>query len=243
MAITSRQCQAPNCENPRDLKQGSSLCVMHRIRRSRYNSFNLPSQEAIESNESFSSINRSTKAEGKVCSISNCKTRVYKHGKICSKHQWRRKKFGSYDLPNYSGEPNYLVVDKLPEGVVKICDIHGDLTEEQTYKRYHKEKISSHYCTKCAKSKNIKLNYRGLNGIEDYESMVSDQLGLCAICKNPESMTSRNGKSIKSLAIDHCHESKIVRGLLCAACNSMIGYAKDNIATLESAIAYLKRHA
>jgi hypothetical protein len=40
--------------------------------------------------------------------------------------------------------------------------------------------------------------------------------------------------------IDHDHQTGKVRGLLCGFCNSLLGYAKDDPATLESAIRYLE---
>ena len=42
-------------------------------------------------------------------------------------------------------------------------------------------------------------------------------------------------------AIDHCHTTNKVRGLLCRTCNVAIGYLNDDIALLESAINYLKK--
>lgn len=42
MTIKSIICKAPECFNPRDKKQRSTLCVMHRVRWSRHKSFNLP---------------------------------------------------------------------------------------------------------------------------------------------------------------------------------------------------------
>jgi hypothetical protein len=42
--------------------------------------------------------------------------------------------------------------------------------------------------------------------------------------------------------VDHVHdESPRVRGLLCQQCNTVLGFAKDSIATLLSAVEYLKR--
>lgn len=60
--------------------------------------------------------------------------------------------------------------------------------------------------------------------------------GGCAICKSGDPGSSMGWH------LDHCHESKKVRGVLCAPCNIMLGGAKDNSDTLESAISYLKRH-
>ena len=42
--------------------------------------------------------------------------------------------------------------------------------------------------------------------------------------------------------IDHNHDTGEVRGVLCSACNSLIGYAKDSIETLEEAVRYLSKN-
>jgi hypothetical protein len=70
--------------------------------------------------------------------------------------------------------------------------------------------------------------------VSDYNDMFSAQGGRCAICGIHES--EHNGK----LHIDHDHETKIVRGLLCGKCNKALGLFSDNIDMLQSAINYLK---
>ena len=42
--------------------------------------------------------------------------------------------------------------------------------------------------------------------------------------------------------IDHCHKTGTMRGLICSNCNYLLGFAKDNISTLENAIKYLKEN-
>jgi hypothetical protein len=95
-----------------------------------------------------------------------------------------------------------------------------------------------------------KLRRYGLT-VEQYLQLLAAQSGLCAICLEPE----RKGRSIKShragkpftqekgrLAIDHCHHSQQVRGLLCGNCNAVLGHAKDSIEILKAAITYLERY-
>jgi hypothetical protein len=60
--------------------------------------------------------------------------------------------------------------------------------------------------------------------------MLSDQKGLCRVC----------GLTMTKPNIDHNHETKKIRGLLCNNCNRGIGHLKDSISNLLAAIAYLK---
>jgi hypothetical protein len=70
--------------------------------------------------------------------------------------------------------------------------------------------------------------------IDDYNELLKNQNNCCAICKTHISKLSKN------LAVDHCHETKIIRGLLCFNCNSGIGRFKDKIEFLSEAIKYLE---
>ena len=79
---------------------------------------------------------------------------------------------------------------------------------------------------------------KGFNlSLADYETMVANQDGKCAICHSPESMVL-NGK-VKRIAIDHCHITGVVRGLLCHSCNTGLGYFNDNWVLLDNALEYL----
>lgn len=71
--------------------------------------------------------------------------------------------------------------------------------------------------------------------LEDYAQIFTQQNGLCKICKT-------NTKQ-RQLAVDHCHKTGKIRGLLCAKCNVAIGMFEDNIEFLTEAISYLKENA
>ena len=47
-------------------------------------------------------------------------------------------------------------------------------------------------------------------------------------------------KPQKPLYVDHCHETKKIRGLLCHQCNVALGHMNDDPQRLEKAISYLK---
>lgn len=76
--------------------------------------------------------------------------------------------------------------------------------------------------------------------LAQYHEMLTEQGGGCAICGKPE-RTSRSGKTL-SLAVDHCHNSSQVRGLLCVNCNQGIGSFRDDPEILRKAIEYLHKH-
>lgn len=67
---------------------------------------------------------------------------------------------------------------------------------------------------------------------EDLERLLSDQSGLCAIC----------GDEPARPAIDHCHETGAVRGILCHGCNIKLPAAED-AQWLVAALEYLGRRA
>lgn len=89
--------------------------------------------------------------------------------------------------------------------------------------------------------KNIKLkNVYGIT-IEDYEKLLDKQKNVCAICEKPES-TKHNLGMVKQLAVDHCHKTGKVRGLLCSHCNTALGKFYDNEDYLIAATEYLQKH-
>jgi len=50
----------------------------------------------------------------------------------------------------------------------------------------------------------------------------------------------RNEKDfVKGLAIDHCHKSGQVRGVLCPNCNTAIGLLNDDLTVIKKVISYL----
>ena len=85
------------------------------------------------------------------------------------------------------------------------------------------------------KSYDLKRTY-GID-YDQYMQMLDLQNGVCAICKNKEHVLHKG--EVRLMAVDHCHTTGEVRGLLCTNCNKGIGHFKDDIKVLESAINYL----
>lgn len=67
--------------------------------------------------------------------------------------------------------------------------------------------------------------------ISEYEKILSDQGGVCAIC--------HEAPAGKTLHVDHDHGSGRIRGLLCYRCNVGIGYMKDYSDRLKRAAEYV----
>jgi hypothetical protein len=88
----------------------------------------------------------------------------------------------------------------------------------------------------CSHCMNIKHNFNITAA--DYDLMLTNQNKGCAICKKEISHKHQNGKNAK-LAVDHCHLTGKIRGLLCGNCNLGLGNFKDNIGLLKLAIEYL----
>lgn len=67
--------------------------------------------------------------------------------------------------------------------------------------------------------------------------MAEAQEFKCKLCTRPE--VTRQ----KRLAIDHCHVTGKIRGLLCHHCNTGLGNFMDDVGLLKLAIAYLEASA
>jgi len=72
---------------------------------------------------------------------------------------------------------------------------------------------------------------------EEYKELLNEQNDCCKICGKHQSKFKR------SLAVDHCHKTHKVRGLLCHHCNYALGHFFENVSILEQAIRYIKESA
>lgn len=72
--------------------------------------------------------------------------------------------------------------------------------------------------------------------LEYYKQILHSQNYRCSICGVHEEELK------KSLAVDHCHNTGIIRGLLCKSCNTGIGNFKDDVDIMKKAIEYIERY-
>jgi hypothetical protein len=136
----------------------------------------------------------------------------------------------------------YVLLPLDPAPDIKKCN---ECAIDQPINNFAKDRSKKdgfiNICKSCQKNKFLKKEY-GIT-TDDYDLMLINQEGKCAICKTPEdecSVSYRTGKPL-SLAVDHCHETGRVRGLLCDLCNRGLGMLEHDISILESAIRYLKK--
>lgn len=114
------------------------------------------------------------------------------------------------------GNPNFLFAR------CKICE--KEVSLENYYK--HKEK----YILKIRLKKSFTTE-------EWYNITLKQQDNKCAICNKEETVCFLG--NLMPLSIDHCHNKNKPRGLLCARCNSGLGFFMDKINNIENAIKYL----
>jgi hypothetical protein len=109
--------------------------------------------------------------------------------------------------------------------------------ESGKYQSSHPEVAQKKYSKWSANNKDAMREYSllrtyGINRAQ-YDWLLASQGGCCKICfKTPE----ENGKM---LSVDHDHDTKDVRGLLCQPCNMALGLLKDSAWTFRAAAEYL----
>lgn len=227
-------CKIEGCST---IVRTGKVCEVHGWRMRKYGSYEKPSRKRF----------------GDKCRAEGCdKLRDGRHS-VCPMHRTRLSRHKSLELPIFS----------YPEGIVHECEIHGLLKLEDAYKN---PKYGHYSCVKCRRENDKKFykdnptlergHYKNYIYIktktdnfrvpkEHYNYLLKQQNGLCAICSKAESAVDskkRATSKTRRLALDHKHGTQKVRGLLCYYCNLMIGYAKDSIEILQSAIDYLKKH-
>lgn len=79
-------------------------------------------------------------------------------------------------------------------------------------------------------------NHYGIN-LEQFDAILAAQGGVCPVCNKP---FIKDGTRYDMPAVDHCHVTGVVRGLLHNHCNRLIGFAGDSADNLARAAAYLR---
>lgn len=112
------------------------------------------------------------------------------------------------------------------------------LRKQKIYYRANKARIVARATAWNQADPHRRLNLLFLNKYDithsQYLQMVKDQDNKCLICKT-DGIALRAGR----LYVDHCHQTGIVRGLLCDKCNRGLGCFNDNPDLMAAALDYL----
>ena len=89
-------------------------------------------------------------------------------------------------------------------------------------------------CKPCMIDRQRTGRRRRLYGVdaEHYDRLLAESAEGCPICH----------EKADRMVIDHCHRSGKVRALLCDRCNRLLGVADDDVALLQAAIRFLRKH-
>jgi hypothetical protein len=186
------------------------------------------------------------------CSISGCSSAAASRG-WCIKHYTRWQRHGDPEFTTRTPPSTATAVEKFcprchtvkaidefgrrpngnPKGYCKPC--------EAKYQADHASTVAGREMRRRARGKwndgnhGYFLSYRYGITSDDYDRMLAEQGGCCAICQ-----TDKPGGKARAWSVDHCHSTNKVRGLLCHRCNVGLGYFKDDPVRMARAISYLE---
>lgn len=121
---------------------------------------------------------------------------------------------------------------------MKVCRVCGD---NQPAAEYHKDAKKAdgrrNICKTCKGEQDRwdKIERRYSLSREAFYELLESQEGRCGICLDE----MPKGSAV----VDHCHDTGLVRGLLCGGCNSGIGHLRDgrDLHIFDRAKRYLSR--
>lgn len=123
--------------------------------------------------------------------------------------------------------------------IVVDCQNHSKATHRLCRKHRGRTSLRQGYYKKRYIQTKEHVYYRKIKWLygltkDAHKQLLISQNNTCKICKKTEEQEG------KRLAIDHCHRTLKVRGLLCENCNRALGLIKEDTNTLLNMIEYVK---
>ncbi len=117
-------------------------------------------------------------------------------------------------------------INPLKKNAKKYCSIscaNRVISATRTKKTTVEDRLSAEDWARYIRARRYKLS------LLELDVYLASNGGKCWLCNDR-----------KATCIDHDHETKKVRGMLCNRCNTGLGFLGDTVESLEQAIQYLK---
>lgn len=213
---------------------------------------------------------RNRDKERKLCGIQGCEAKYWGRG-YCQKHAYRMEKYGQPDPSGLKvATPKGLYLSDGITKTCSTCHAQKPVAEFSkqsvrpdgfniTCKECLKARHAIRYKdpVKRQRIRDAGARWRERNPDADadktlrrkygitlaqYDEMFEAQGGVCALCKKGETTKRRKkGDGRERLAVDHCHDTGRVRGLLCFKCNTAIGSLGDTEEDALRVVKYLSK--
>jgi hypothetical protein len=229
----ARICASDGCEETLRITNKSGYCFRHVDE----------TPNVIARNEMLRAQRAERKAEWPVCSFEGCTNRLRKDNKTgrCRDHTTTAVR---PECP-VEGCTNRLIASNTVGRceqhrafywVAPICGAVGCgriLNADNKTGRCHKHRSDYNRAQRLMREYGITP--------EQHDAMLAAQNGLCVICGEPPDPDGYKASS--TLHVDHNHETRQVRQLLCLNCNRGLGHYFENPELLRKAADYLEFHA
>ena len=123
---------------------------------------------------------------------------------------------------------------KNKKQILKYAKKYYYINQEELIKKYresNKDPIKFKHRKFLKMRSNLKLTHRIT--VEEYNKKSKEQKNKCAICNKHRNKFKRN------LAVDHCHKTGQIRGLLCIICNVNVGVVENRLKKIQK---YLNKY-
>lgn len=174
--------------------------------------------------------------------FNNDKSKLLRVSSYCKKCAYKRIKFWRIKNPKKLKEHASLYNKRHRKTINEKLKIWQKNNRKKTNKYFIKwgkknpELLEMKKLRQRAKARGVNLSF------DKYKELLKNQNNRCAICGKEEITRHPKSKTRFILSIDHCHKTKMVRGLLCKKCNTAIGMLSDDKYLVEKALNYLKMY-